>query len=198
MISDSIINYKNQTIVAVKRFNQDEINKLLNIGYLNFGFNKDSDLLKSSLLTNNEVIKHFIGYLQTNKVKKIINEIDYLHSLSSEKLAKEIEKYRNIPLNCFIQVNLTNQVSKNGINITVLADFISLIKKYDKINIVGLMTMGHQDDLNITRHAFKTLNELKEMYNLSYTSMGMSDDYKIALENNANFIRIGTKLKEVL
>lgn len=191
-----ILDYINQTVVAVKRFNEGEILKLYELGYRNFGFNRDSDLLNFNL--DNNINKHFIGYLQTNKVKKIINQIDFLHSLSTQRLCQEIQKHRIDPLNCFIQVNLTNESTKNGISINELADFLLNIKKYDKINIVGLMTIGHPDDLELTKEAFKTLNSLKETYDLNYTSMGMSSDWEIAINNKADFIRIGTKLKEVI
>lgn len=193
-----LLDLKDQTDVAVKRFNEEEINKLINLGYYHFGFNRTNDLdnLTESLLTNKEI--HFIGYLQSNKVKKYINKIEYLHSLSTLKLAEEIQKYRKTPLKTFIQLNLTSEASKNGIKASELTHFLLQIKKYDKINVVGLMTMGKENDLTVTNEVFSLLNKLKIKYNFLYTSMGMSSDYKLALLNNASFIRLGTILKGVL
>lgn len=195
---NDLLDLKNQTVIAVKRFNKEEIDKLTKLGYHHFGFNRTNDLdTFESIFENNEDI-HFIGYLQSNKVKKYINKIDYLHSLSTLKLAKEIQKYRNTPLKTFIQLNLTAEETKNGIKANELTQFLLQIKKYDKINIVGLMTIGKENDSRVTNDAFSLLNQLKIEHNLLYTSMGMSSDYKLALANNASFIRLGTILKGVL
>ena len=109
----------------------------------------------------------------------MINEINYLHSLDSLKLAKEIQKYRVTPLNTFIQLNLSKEESKFGIDLSELKTFVKELTKYDKINLIGFMTIGIQDDLIQTEKIFETLNQLKIDYMLQYTSMGMSHELAI-------------------
>ncbi|MDL2292650.1 YggS family pyridoxal phosphate-dependent enzyme [Acholeplasma sp. OttesenSCG-928-E16] len=141
---------------------------------------------------------HFIGHLQRNKADKVINEIDCLHSLDSFELAKLINEERKESIDCFIQVNLTKESSKYGVNIENLDSFIETIKKYDKINVVGLMAMGKQDDPVKTEEVFASLSDLKTKYGLKYLSMGMSDDYLIAIKHNATHLRIGSLFKGVI
>ena len=107
------------TIVAATKYVDTSVmEELLANGINNFGENRvDSFLEKyAKLASNNDIVWHFIGTLQTNKVKKMINKISYLHSLNSVKLASVIDKYRETPLNCFLEVNLTESLSKTGIN----------------------------------------------------------------------------------
>lgn len=187
------------TIVATKYFDTKDMRTLYELGYANFGENRVQNLLsKKQELSGLDIKWHLIGPLQTNKVKQIINEIDYLHTLDRISLAESIQKYANNPLNCFIQVNLTKEEQKNGILLENLDDFINEIKKYDKINVIGLMAMGKLDDDIMTDHVFAKLNELKQKYHLTATSMGMSHDYKIALKHGANFLRIGSAFKEII
>ncbi len=195
-----ILDYKDQIVVASKYFNSDEMIKIYHLGLRNFGENYVNDLLtkKQSLSHLNDIKWHLIGHLQTNKVKKIINEIDYLHTLDSEKLAKEIQKYRIMPLNCLIQLNLEENDQKSGIFINQLDDLMKSIEKYDKINLIGLMTIGTINDLEKTEAIFKELASLKSKYNFKVISMGMSQDYEIALKYHSDFLRIGSLFKEVI
>lgn len=187
------------TICASKYFNADEIRKLYHKGINNFGENQVQDLIqKKILLKDLNITWHFIGHLQTNKVKKVLPEIDILHTLDRISLALAIQKHAIKPISCLIQVNLTKEPQKSGILLENLDDFINEIKNYDKINIIGLMTIGKEDDLVITNEVFKQLDELATKYDLPHRSMGMSDDYEIAINNNATFLRIGRKFKELL
>ena len=146
---------------------------------------------------------HFIGSLQSRNVKEVINEIDYLHALDRLSLAKEINKRADHEIACFIQVNVSGEESKHGIALNEVNHFIEQIQQYDKIKIVGLMTMApYTEDTAYIRQLFKQLrvkrDEIKDL-NLDYApchylSMGMSNDYAIAVEEGASFIRIGTKL----
>jgi pyridoxal phosphate enzyme (YggS family) len=173
--------------------------KIFNLGIKHFGENRVQDLLsKKEELKSLPITWHFIGHLQTNKVKQVINEIDYLHSLDSLKLAKEIQKYRVTPLNTFIQLNLSKEESKFGIDLSELKTFVKELTKYDKINLIGFMTIGIQDDLIQTEKIFETLNQLKIDYMLQYTSMGMSNDYELAIKHHADWIRIGSLFKGVI
>lgn len=195
-----MIEHFNGTVVcASKYFTADELRVLYQKGIHHFGENKVQDFLKKQELLNDLDIKwHFIGHLQSNKVKDMINHISLLHTLDRLSVAHEIQKYARYPISCLIQVNLTEENQKSGVNPENLAQFLIEIKKYDKINIVGFMTMGKLDDLDKTEIAFKKLDELANFYNLPFRSMGMSDDYEIAIKHHATHLRIGRKFKEML
>ena len=101
---------------------------------------------------------HFIGSLQSRKVKEVINEIDYLHALDRLSLAKEINKRADHEIACFIQVNVSGEESKHGIALNEVNHFIEQIQQYDKIKIVGLMTMApYTEDTAYIRQLFKQL-----------------------------------------
>lgn len=191
--------FKGRIICASKYFTALQMKRIYEQGFYDFGENRVQDLLnKKSDLTDLKITWHFIGHLQTNKVKKVINEIDMLHTLDSLKLAKTIQTYRNRPLDCLIQLNLTKEEQKNGVFAENLPLFMNEIQKYDKINVVGLMTIGMKNDEEKTNQVFATLNDLAHQYQLPCKSMGMTEDYKIAVKNGATHLRIGRKFKELL
>lgn len=185
---------KKVTIVcASKHYSVDIIRKLYSLGITHFGESRADDLLtKKRELQDLNITWHFIGSLQTNKVKSIINEISYLHSLDRESLLKAINKYRIEPLNCFIQTNLALEDTKRGLFSEKLKEFIPKVKKYDKIKPIGLMQMGVYNNLELTKKIYKQANRLNKIYDFKELSMGMSDDYLLALSNGATFIRIGS------
>lgn len=186
-------------ICASKYFTSEEIKLLHQKGVIHFGENKVQDFLrKKQALVNLDVHWHFIGHLQSNKVKEMINEIELLHTLDRMSLAFEIQKHANHQVSCLIQVNLTEENQKSGIKPENLGHFLLELKKYDRINVVGLMTMGKLDDPVMTEIAFKKLDELATLYDLPYRSMGMSDDYEIAIKHHATHLRIGRKFKDLL
>lgn len=197
---DSMFKLINQTLIcASKYFNAPEIEKLHRLGIQHFGENRVQDLLyKKQALSHLDLTWHFIGHLQTNKVKQLINEIDYLHTLDRISLAENIQKYAQGVKKCFIQVNLTKEEQKSGLFQENLTQFINDIQKYDKINVIGLMTIGVYQDLEKTEDAFKLLNELAKKHQLPYLSMGMSDDYELAIKHGATHLRIGSKFKSLL
>lgn len=189
------------TIVAATKY--VGVNEMLNLlanNINNFGENRvDSFLEKYEVLKDNEeIVWHFIGTLQTNKVSKIIDKIDYLHSLNSIKLARYIERYRTNPLNCFLEVNLTESLTKTGILESDVLKTLEEIKNYKNVNVIGLMTMTetYMTDEE-KRQTFARLSKLKDELNkLGYESikdlsMGMSDDYLIAISCGATFVRLG-------
>lgn len=182
-----------KVIVASKYMSINNMQNLYNEGARDFGENRVDEFLAKIDKLPNDITWHFIGSLQTNKVKKMINKIDYLHSLDRISLAKSIQKYRIEPLNCFIQINFTKENHKSGIFVEDLKEFMNSLNKYDKIIVVGLMTMGVHDDLVLTEKIFSQMLELKNSYKLS---MGMSNDYKLALKYQADYLRIGSLLKE--
>ena len=155
------------------------------------------------LKDNKDIVWHFIGHLQRNKTNKIINSIDYLHSLDSLELAHLINEKRVEPLNVFVEVSINLEETKSGIPVESARDFISEILKLEKINVVGLMMMSVKaSEHNSLEEQFKKLKDLRDglekelNIKLPYLSMGMSDDYKEALDNGATHIRLGRILFE--
>lgn len=146
---------------------------------------------------------HFIGNLQRRKVKQVINEIDYFHALDTLKLAAEIQKRAERMIKCFVEVNVSGEASKQGIKAEQLEDFIKQLAPFNKIQVIGLMTMA---PLNSTKEeqarVFTQLKDLQEVIyakQLDYapcseTSMGMSNDFGIAVQSGATFVRVGTAL----
>jgi hypothetical protein len=196
---------QNQTIVAATKYvESDIIRQLFSQGITNIGENIAQALLKKqSELLDLPITWHFIGHLQTNKVKTIINKITYLHSLDSLRLAAEINRFRNTPLACFIEVNISNEPTKTGIAIEELTNFVTELAKYDKIIVVGLMGMAaNTSDFAEIRRSFMKLAQLR--YDIQkrqlpsapcqFLSMGMSHDYQIAIECGATHLRLGSIL----
>ena len=188
-----------KVICASKYFNDKEMNILYNKGVRFFGENRVNELIeKKEKIRKKDIEWHFIGHLQRNKAKKIINEIDVLHTVDSLKLLQEIQKHRNNTLDCLIQINLTNEKQKNGILIDEFPSFFNQAKKYDKINIIGLMTIGKNKDLETTRKIFSRLKSISKKYNLNELSMGMTEDFQIAIQEGSTMIRLGSYFKKLL
>ena len=190
----------NVTLVAATKYGStSDLRELFNAGAHSFGENRvDSFLSKYEALKDLDIAWCFIGHLQRNKAKEVINKIDYLHSLDSIELVKTINKYREKPLNCFIEVSINLEENKNGVPFYNLKDFIKECLKYPNINIVGLMMMAKANSSIDSLHTqFRKLKELKEEVNkelninIPYLSMGMSDDYLVAIEEGATHIRLG-------
>jgi len=186
-------------VCASKYFGSDQIRVLNQKGVKHFGENRVQDMLaKQQELKDLDITWHFIGHLQTNKVKDMINQIDYLHTLDRMSLVESIQKYAIKPVKCMIQVNLTDEDQKSGILPVNLDQFLIEIKKYDKIELIGLMTIGKDNDDEKTDLAFKSLDQLASKYQLPYRSMGMSNDYDLAIKHHATHLRIGRKFMELL
>lgn len=187
-----------KVIAATKYISSSEIEELYNHNIKDYGENRvDSFLEKYQALYKYKDIKwHFIGHLQRNKAKEVINKIDYLHSLDSLKLADIIEKLREVPLKTFVEVSINLEESKNGVPYYEIESFISSLLKYQKIELVGLMMMAVKGSLN-TEEQFNKLreirNSLEKKFNIKipYLSMGMSDDYLSAIKAGATHIRLG-------
>lgn len=190
-------------VVASKYADPSTIKALYAQGFHTFGENRvDSFLEKYDMLRDYAIHWHFIGTLQSKKVVKMINKIECLHALDNIKLARYIEHYRRDPLNCFIQVNITQEETKHGLRVEEVLPFLKEIASFKKINIIGLMTMARAHDTEEQiRHVFLALKELLNRVQLEYPmiqslSMGMSDDYEIALECGATHLRLGRILFE--
>ncbi|WP_269920337.1 YggS family pyridoxal phosphate-dependent enzyme [Caldifermentibacillus hisashii] len=192
------------TIIAVTKYvTIERAQEALKAGIIHLGENRDQEFLKKYEVLGNQPIWHFIGTLQTRKVKKIIDKVDYIHSLDRLSLAEEIHKRANRKIPCFVQVNVSGEESKHGLPPEEVLPFIQQLAMYSNIEIVGLMTMApYIKDEQILRNCFRSLKQLQdEIQNLKLPyapctelSMGMSNDYEIAVEEGATFVRIGTSL----
>ena len=189
----------NVTLVAATKYVESgDMRELYKCGVNNFGENRvDSFLKKYEELSDlKDISWHFIGHLQRNKAKEVVNKIDYLHSLDSIELAKKINILRKTPLNVFIEVSINLEENKNGVPYYEVESFIKEIMNLDKIKIVGLMMMAYKNSTN-PEDEFRKLtnlrNELEQKLNikLPYLSMGMSDDYEAAIKAGATHIRLG-------
>ncbi|MDN4494167.1 YggS family pyridoxal phosphate-dependent enzyme [Ureibacillus aquaedulcis] len=192
------------TVIAVtKQVSTERAIEAIEAGLIHLGENRPEGLLGKKGEINNRANWHYIGSLQSRKVKQIINEIDYLHSLDRFSLAEEINKRAQKTINCFVQANVSGEESKHGLSKNEVISFIESLEQFENIRIVGLMTMApNTEDEAIIRNVFRELKNLQqEVVNLNLPfapcqelSMGMSNDYEIAVEEGATFVRIGTAL----
>lgn len=185
-------------IVVTKNKNLDVIKLLIKENHLHFGENKVQESLskwQKFILTNPEIKLHLIGKLQSNKAKDAFKIFHYIHTLDNEKLAKIFEKLENNSskkIKYFVQVNIANEPQKNGIPFNQANQFIKYCVNDLKLNIIGLMCIP-PIEVNPDKY-FKNLAELARANNLSELSMGMSNDYEIAIKNGATFVRVGSKI----
>lgn len=188
-------------IVAVSKNHSLEKIRIANsLGLTHFGENRLQEL-KSKYV--DDFNWHFIGHIQTNKIKEIVKYASLIQSVDREnvlntinKVASKINKIQDI----LIQVNVLNEEGKSGISLDKLDELINLALRLDNIKLKGLMVIGPTDqDINKTRLVFKKMKELFDYYkdkcdDFKYLSMGMSDDYLEAIKYGSNMIRIGTKI----
>ena len=194
------------TIVGITKYVDNKIaEELYTSGVTNLGENRADVFLEKYNEIGTKPVWHFVGTLQTRKVKDVINKVDYLHSLDRLSLAKEVNKRADEKVKCFVQVNVAEEDSKHGLGKDEVIDFIKQLSVYDKIEVVGLMVMAPlTDDGLVIRSCFSELRRLqKEIRSLSLMhapctglSMGMTNDYKIAIEEGATFVRLGRCLVE--
>ena len=201
----------NPTIVAVtKYFDESQILKYYEIGFRDFGENRVKDAVEKIKKLPDEVIKnsrfHLIGHLQTNKVKLAVGNFDLIHSVDSLKLAQAISeeaKDKGIIQKILLQINNANEEQKSGFSPSEIKQQFVDILKLDNIKVCGVMNMApiHSSDENL----HKLFRNIKQIYDelqsefgveLNQISMGMSNDFKIALEEGATIIRLGRILFE--
>lgn len=210
-IKENIKNYENVKIVAAtKYFDIDKTKEIIDAGITDIGENrKDTFLAKYEAFKDLNLTWHFFGVIKIppKLSTTFIDSIDYLHSLDSIDLANAINKARKKtePLKCFVQVNLSNSANRSGLTESRVIPFVKSLAKYEKIEVVGLMTIANFTfDDEVLKNIFSTLKELQEevkALNLPYApcnelSMGMSNDYKVAVKCGATMIRIGTLLSK--
>ncbi len=184
----------------------DRISEAIDLGLRNIGENRPQELMRKYDIIGSRANFHMIGHLQTNKVKYIIDKVSLIHSLDRLSLAEELQKRAcklGIIVNALIQVNIAEEDSKFGLKINEVVPFLNKVMEFDKIKIKGLMTIApYAEDPEDVRWVFRDLRKLKEHIanmnlknvEMNILSMGMTNDYKIAIEEGANMIRIGTGL----
>jgi hypothetical protein len=189
---------KSNLIIVTKNRPFETILPIIKSGHLHFGENKVQEAQEkwSNFLNDNKDVKlHLIGKLQSNKAKDAFALFDYIHTLNSEKLAKifsNLEKDSKKNLKYFIQVNIGHEIQKNGIDESLLGEFINYCKNDLSLNVIGLMCIPpiNTDPLPF----FKKMQQLKIDNNLAELSMGMSSDYEVALNCGSTYLRIGSAI----
>ena len=191
------------SVIAVTKYVDVQTTEaLLPLGIHHIGENRvDKFLEKYQALKDYPVTWHLIGTLQRRKVKEVIPYVDYFHALDSLKLAQEIQKRTDHVIKCFLQVNISGEESKHGFSKEQLLELLPELAKLDQIEYVGLMTMApFEADSDELKEIFKDTQALqaeireKQIPNMPMTelSMGMSRDFKEAIQFGSTFVRIGT------
>jgi len=191
-------------IAVSKTFDSERIREAAAAGLTDFGENYVQEFRsKYDDLRDLPLRWHFIGHLQTNKVKYITDSVHLIHSLDDVKLAREIQKRAEGTVDVLIEVHTTDEATKSGV---MPSDVLSLVKElagYDKVRIRGLMTMGpFSDDPNDSRPSFRTIAGLRKKIeveaianvSMEHLSMGMTHDFEVAIEEGATMVRIGTAI----
>jgi pyridoxal phosphate enzyme (YggS family) len=192
------LNAISNVIVVTKNRSFDTILPIIKSGHLHFGENKVQEAKEkwSAFLENNKNIKlHLIGKLQSNKAKDAFVLFDFIHTLDNEKLAKkfsDLEFNFKRKIKYFIQINIGDEIQKNGISQSSVTEFVNFCKIDLKLNIIGLMCIP---PMNLDpRTFFEQMQKLKINNKLSELSMGMSSDYKEALHYGSTYLRIGSAI----
>ncbi|MES2849308.1 MAG: YggS family pyridoxal phosphate-dependent enzyme [Bacteroidota bacterium] len=199
------------TLVAVSKTKPaEDILELYNLGQRDFGENYVQELVDKEVVLPKDIRWHFIGHLQSNKVKYIAPFVHLIHGVDSESLLKEINKQaikNNRIIDCLLQLHIATEETKFGFDEHELNELHGL-HELKNVNIKGLMGMASfSNDMNLVRSEFKKLKDLHEKVNTQFSpdsyrdnsqfsivSMGMSSDYKTAIEEGSNMVRIGSLL----
>jgi pyridoxal phosphate enzyme (YggS family) len=208
-LSNSLESIKNEIdkkvkiVVVSKTRLEKEILDIYKKGQRNFGENKVQEILEKYEKLPKDIRWHFIGHLQTNKVKYLIPFISLIHSVDSLKLLKEINKKakaKNKVIDCLVQVKIAKEDSKYGFNINEISDVLNYASELENVSIKGLMGMAtNTNNNNLIDKEFKLLNTEFKKYKskiFNVLSMGMSNDYKLAINNESNMLRLGSIIFE--
>jgi pyridoxal phosphate enzyme (YggS family) len=195
-------------LVAVsKTIGAELLRQAIDAGQLDFGENYAQELqAKHKELGGSGIRWHFIGHLQSNKVKYIADYIHLIHTVDSERVAKEIQRQaeaRNRSLDVLIEVHSTNEATKSGVLPAQALELARNISRLSRVNLLGLMTMGpFSDDPDDSKPSFQQLAELRkriaqegiDRVSMRHLSMGMTHDFEVAIEQGATIVRIGTAI----
>lgn len=190
-------------VVVSKKQSVEKIKVLYDAGHCDFGENKVMELMEKKEFLPDDIQWHFIGHLQTNKVKYIAPFIHLIHSLDSAKLASEIDKQakkHNRIIDCLLEIHIASEETKFGFNFQEAEDFLNnKLPGFPKIRVSGVMGMAtNTGNTEQVRGEFKSLadfykkHEIK--FNFKHLSMGMTNDYKTAIEEGSNMVRIGSAI----
>lgn len=195
-----------QLIAVTKTHGVDKIEEALKYGVTDIGENKVQELTKKIEALGPKVRYHMIGNLQSNKVKYIYNDVVLIHSLDRPSLAKEIQKRgceTDHIVHCLLEVNIGDEASKGGLAYDQVLPFLESIVDYSHLKVDGLMTVApNVDDEAYLRQLFRKMVALKEDIagrhyegvDMTHLSMGMSQDFHIAIEEGANMVRVGSRI----
>ncbi len=192
------------SLVAVaKTVSAEKIEEAIVCGVRIIGENRVQEAKQKFQRIGSKVDWHMVGHLQTNKVKDALRIFSLIHSLDSLRLAEELEKRAEKPIDCLIEVNTSQEKTKFGMTPENLSAFFKSIRNLKKVNVIGLMTIGPGwaiSDPEASRPCFRLLRDLREklaqesQIQLPILSMGMTSDFEIAIEEGASMIRLGTAL----
>lgn len=190
----------NVNIVAVSKYHtKEEIDAVAKEGLITFGENRVQEFLEKY---DPKYKWHIIGHLQTNKVKYIIGKVEMIESLDSIKLAKEIEKQaakHDVIQNVLVQIKISKDELKTGLPIEETDSFLKEVSTYPHIKLKGFMCVAsHTGNIQLIEEEFSMMNDLyknyKDLYQLDTLSMGMSNDYELAIKHGSNTVRIGSAI----
>ncbi|MBU0667222.1 MAG: YggS family pyridoxal phosphate-dependent enzyme [Nanoarchaeota archaeon] len=201
---NSIIGSGVKLVVVTKNRSIREINQAIFLGVKDIGENKVSEAKEKKMqIITKKVNWHMIGHLQRNKVKDAINIFDMIQSVDSLKLAKKIDfwcKLKNKVMSILVQVNIGREPQKYGIRPEDVFSFLKELSKLKNIKVLGFMATTPFIESEKVRHYFKELkmlfNQAKErkipLIEMKYLSMGMTNDFEVAIKEGSNMVRIGT------
>ena len=208
-IEQQISNIKNEILdkadlIAVSKTRTiQEIKQAYNSGQLKFGENRVQEIVDKQSKLPDDIEWHMIGHLQKNKVKYIAGFIKLIHSLDRISLAKEIDrqaKKQDRIIDCLIQIKISKEDSKFGLKIEDFTDFYKNMETFKNLNVIGLMGMAtFTSDIEVIGEEFKMIKRIYDNVasidpKFRVLSIGMSDDYNIAIENGSTMIRVGSKI----
>ena len=208
-IEQQISNIKNEILdkadlIAVSKTRTiQEIKQAYNSGQLKFGENRVQEIVDKQSKLPDDIEWHMIGHLQKNKVKYIAGFINLIHSLDRISLAKEIDrqaKKEDRIIDCLIQIKISKEDSKFGLKIEDFTDFYKNMETFKNLNVIGLMGMAtFTSDIEVIDEEFKMIKRIYDNVasidpKFRVLSIGMSDDYNIAIKNGSTMIRVGSKI----
>ena len=208
-IEQQISNIKNEILdkadlIAVSKTRTiQEIKQAYNSGQLKFGENRVQEIVDKQRKLPDDIEWHMIGHLQKNKVKYIAGFIKLIHSLDRISLAKEIDrqaKKEDRIIDCLIQIKISKEDSKFGLKIEDFTDFYKNMETFKNLNVIGLMGMAtFTSNIEVIGEEFKMIKRIYDNVasidpKFRVLSIGMSDDYNIAIENGSTMIRVGSKI----
>jgi len=192
------------TVIAVTKYlDAEHMGMLLDLGVEHVGENRVQAAIEKFQRLGDRGTWHFIGQLQTNKVRQVLGRFTYIHSLDRLSLAQELDKRAarmQTPVNCFLQVNVSGEATKTGLSPQEVKGFVETIGNLKYIRVIGLMTMAPMtENPEETRPVFRRLRQLRDEVSAmgvpnvpaEHLSMGMSGDFEVAVEEGATFVRLG-------